>query len=70
MKNDIPVFGKFVRFIQTGEILKYKSYDPTNQMLEVELPQGGFSIVRRNEVDRILPNEELEYLQARKKDSN
>jgi len=42
MKNDIPVFGKYVRFIQTGEILKYKSYDPTNQMLEVELPQGGF----------------------------
>jgi hypothetical protein len=47
-----------------------KSYDPKSQLLEIELPTGGFSIVRWNEIDRITPNEELEFLRAKKKNSN
>ncbi|MGA3143909.1 MAG: hypothetical protein ABSF10_12945 [Verrucomicrobiota bacterium] len=70
MKNDAPVFGKYVKLIPTGEILKLKSYDPKSQLLEIELPTGGFSIVRWNEIDRITPNEELEFLRAKKKNSN
>jgi hypothetical protein len=70
MKNDAPAFGKYVKFIQTGEIFKLKSYDPKAQTFEIELPTGGFSIVSRNEIDRITPNEELEFLQSKKKDSN
>ena len=70
MKNDAPSFGKYVKFIQTGEILKLKSYDPKSQLFEIELPTGGFSIVRRNEIDRLTPNEELEFLRAKQKDLN
>jgi hypothetical protein len=70
MKNDTPMFGKYVKLIQTGEIVKWKNYDSKTQMLEIELPTGGFSIVNRNEIDRITPNEELEFLQSKKKDSN
>ncbi|MGD0092523.1 MAG: hypothetical protein ABSE73_21620 [Planctomycetota bacterium] len=70
MKNDTQMFGKYVKILQTGEIVKWKSYDPKTQIVEIELPTGGFSIVNRSEIDRITPNEELEFLQSKKKDSN
>jgi hypothetical protein len=38
MKNDAPMFGEHVKLVKTGEILKWKSYDPKSQMVEVELP--------------------------------
>jgi hypothetical protein len=62
MKNDAPMFGEYVKLIKTGEILKWKSYDPKNQTLEIELPTGVVSIVQRREIDRITANEEVEFL--------
>lgn len=56
------MFGEYVKLIKTGEILKWKSYDPKNQTLEIELPTGVVSIVQRREIDRITANEEVEFL--------
>jgi hypothetical protein len=70
MKNDAPMFGKYIKLIKTGEILRWKNYDPKSQLLEIEFPTGGFSIVHRDEIDRITPDEELEFLRSKKNDSN
>lgn len=67
MKNDEPMFGEFVKLVRTGEILKWKSYDEKNQMLEIELPTGAISNLHRNEVERITSNEEVEFLRSRGK---
>lgn len=60
MSNIIQLFGEYVRFIPTGEILRLKNYDPESQMLEIELPNGGSTIARQHEIDRITREEELE----------
>ena len=62
IKSDAPYFGEHVKLIKTGEILKWKSYDPVNNTLEIELATGAISIVQRNEIDRISANEEEEFL--------
>ena len=61
MKN-APMFGEYVKLIKSGEILKWKSYDPKTQMVEIELPTGTVSTVQRHEVDRITSDEEIEFL--------
>jgi hypothetical protein len=70
MKNDVPPFGKYIKYIKTGEILKWKNYDPKSQLLEIEFPTGGSSIVHRDEIDRVTPDEELEFLRSNKKASS
>ena len=67
MKNDEPMFGEFVKLVKTGEILKMESYDAKKQMLEIELPTGAISTVHRHEIERITPNEEVEFLRSRGK---
>ena len=67
MKNDAPMFGEYVKLLKTGEILKWKSFDPKSQLVEIELPTGVVSTVQRHEVDRITANEEIEFLRSRGK---
>ncbi|MEI2724952.1 MAG: hypothetical protein V9H26_15845 [Verrucomicrobiota bacterium] len=67
MQNNEPMFGEYVRLVKTGEILKWKSYDGNNQMLEIELPTGAISNVHRHEVERITSDEEVEFLRSRGK---
>ncbi|HVU09133.1 MAG TPA: hypothetical protein VHG89_11385 [Verrucomicrobiae bacterium] len=67
MKNDAPMFGEYVKLVKTGEILKWKSYDPKTQMLEIELRTGSISTVHQREIERITPNEEVEFLSKKKK---
>jgi hypothetical protein len=61
MKNNAPMFGKYVKHLKTGEIVKWKIYDPKNQMLEIELPTGAIS-VHQSEIARITGNEEVDFL--------
>jgi hypothetical protein len=61
MNNFVQMFGEYVRFIPTGEILKLKSYDPQSQTLEIEFPNGGSTIARQHEIDRITRDEESEF---------
>jgi hypothetical protein len=70
MNNDAPIFGKYIKLIKTGEILKWKNYDPKTQLLEIEFPTGGGSLVHRDEIDRVTPDEELEFLRSNNKVSN
>jgi hypothetical protein len=65
--GEAPIVGKYVKLIKTGEIIEWKSFDPKNQMFEIELPTGAVSIVHWREIERITPNEELEFLRSRKK---
>jgi hypothetical protein len=69
MKNDAPMFGEYVKLLKTGEILKWKSYDPKNQMVEIELATGAVITVQRHEIDRITTDEELDFLRSREKSS-
>ncbi len=56
-----------MKFIKTGEILKCRSFDPKSQLIEVELPTGEVSTLKRHEVARITPVEEVEFLRSREK---
>lgn len=55
------MFGEYVKFLKTGEILKWKNYDPESQMLEIELPTGAITVHQR-EIGRITGNEEVDFL--------
>jgi hypothetical protein len=66
MKNDAPMFGEYVKLIKTGEILKWKNYDPENQTIEIELPTGTITVQRR-EMYRITGNEEADFLAKKEK---
>jgi hypothetical protein len=66
MSNFVKMFGEYVRFIPTGEILRLKSYNLQSQMLEIELPTGGSTIARLHEIDRITREEELEIRRSEK----
>jgi hypothetical protein len=70
MKNDAPMFGEYVKLVKTGEILKWKSYDPKTQMVEIELETGNISEVHQREIERITPNEEVEFLLKKKKSNS
>ncbi len=61
------MFGEYVKLLKTGEFLKWKSFDPKSQLVEIELPTGVLSTVQRNEVDRITADEELELMRSREK---
>jgi hypothetical protein len=61
MKNDAPMFGEYVKLLKTGEILKWRNYDPKSQMLELELPTGAITVHQR-EIGRITGNEEVDFL--------
>ena len=63
------MFGEYVKLLKTGEILKWKSYDPKNQMVEIELATGAVITVQRHEIDRITTDEELDFLRSREKSS-
>jgi hypothetical protein len=67
MKNAAPMFGQYVKLNKTGEILKFKSLDPTTHMVEVELQTGAISTVPRNAISPITANEEVEFLSKTKK---
>ena len=58
------MFGEYVKLLKTGEILKWKSFDPKSQLVEIELPTGAVSTVQRHEVDRITADEELEFMRS------
>lgn len=66
MKKFIQMFGEYVRFIPTGEILKLRSYDRQSQTLEIEFPNGGSTIARPHEIDRITQDEESEIRRSGK----
>jgi hypothetical protein len=67
MSNFIQLFGEYVRFIPTGEILKLKSYDPQSQTLEIEFPNGGSTIARQHKISRITREQELGIRRSEKK---
>ena len=64
------MFGEYVKLLRTGEILKWKSYDRKNQLVEIELPTGAVSTVQRHEIDIITADEEIEFLRSQRKDHN
>ena len=68
--GDAPILGKYVKLIKTGEIIKWKSFDPKKHLFEIESPTGAVSIVHWREIERISPNEELGFLRSRKKNPN
>jgi hypothetical protein len=65
IQSDAPMFGEYVKFLKTGEILKWKSFDPKSQLVEIELPTGVVFTVQRQEVDRLTTDEEIEFLRSR-----
>jgi hypothetical protein len=66
MKSGAP-FGEFVKLNKTGEILKLRSRDANSQVFDVELSNGVFCSVPRNEISCITANEELEFLLGKMK---
>jgi hypothetical protein len=61
MDNTAPYFGEYVRLVKAEKILKWVSYDPENQTLELESPEGLIT-VNRCEVALISENEKIEFL--------
>ena len=64
-----PMFGEYVKVTATGDIVKWKSYDPKAQTLEIESPTGLSVVVHRHEIDVVTPKEEFEFLGEKKKHS-
>ena len=60
MKTDSPKLGKYVKLLDSGEILELSNYDRITEMVELVSPDGKTSIVRRSDVDAITPDEQLE----------
>jgi len=67
--GDAPILGKCVKFIKTGEIVEWKSFDPKKHLFEIKLPTGIVSIVHWREIERIGPDAESEFLRSREKNS-
>jgi hypothetical protein len=67
MNNDAPNIGEFVKIIASGEIVRWTTYDPVLQTLEIILPNGDVSIVHQRQIQPITANEELAFLISRKK---
>ena len=59
------MFGEYVKLLKTGEILKWKSFDPQKLTVEIELITGAVVTVQRHEVDRITADEEVAFLRSR-----
>ena len=55
------MFGEYVKLLKTGEILKWKSFDPKSQLCEIELPTGVITVHQRD-IGRITENEEVDFL--------
>jgi hypothetical protein len=67
MKDDkAPMFGEYVKLSKTGEIAKWKSYDPKTEMVQIESPAGLFKLVHRQDICRLTAEEELEFLRHKK----
>ena len=54
------MLGKFVKLVESGEILELKSFDPVSQTVEIVLPTGAVSSVGRHEIERITTDEQME----------
>ena len=65
MKNDAPLFGEYVKLVKTGEIVTWNSYHKESQTVEIVLPTGAVVAVRRQEIDTITVDEEIEFLRSR-----
>ncbi len=61
MNNGAP-FGEYVKLNKTGEIVKLRSRDANSRVFDIELSDGVFSSVPRNEISCITANEELDFL--------
>jgi len=67
MNYDAPNFGEFIKIIASGEIVRWTTFDPVLQTLEIILPNGDVSIVHQRQIQPITANEELAFLISRKK---
>jgi hypothetical protein len=60
-----PMFGKYVKHIDTQQIIEWKCYDPDTELLVIRWPTGSVSIVHRRGVVPITPHEEMRFLRLR-----
>ena len=60
--GNAPMFGKYVKHIDTRLIIEWVCYDPETELLLVRWPSGSFAVVHRRAVVRISATEESKYL--------
>jgi hypothetical protein len=79
MKNDgFSMFGKvprvgvqYLKIIQSGEIVKWKSFSDITQLYEVESSDGKISIIQSNKISKqVAPDEEAEFMRLQIESSN
>jgi hypothetical protein len=66
MSASAPVFGRYVKHIDSRLIIEWICYDPESELLLIRWPGGSFSMVHRRGVVSISANEETEFLRLRK----
>jgi len=64
MKNESPMFGRYVKLLKTGEILKWNSFEPKTKQVEIEWSTGAVHTVNQLEIARLTADEEIEFLRG------
>lgn len=59
---DAPLTGRYVKHLDTREIIEWICYDPETQLLLIRWPRGNYSLVHRRGIMQITPQEEMRHL--------
>ncbi len=72
MFHNVPKVGtEYVKLIETGEIVKWKDFDPKAQVYEVESSLGVISKIHGSKISKqVTPEEETEFLRMQSKKLN
>ena len=72
MFGKVPRVGvQYLKIIQSGEIVKWKSFSDITQLYEVESSDGKISIIQSNKISKqVAPDEEAEFMRLQIESSN
>jgi hypothetical protein len=63
--TDVPLTGRYVKHLDTREIIEWICYDPDTKLLLIRWPTGSYSLVHRRGISQITPHEEMRFLRLR-----
>ena len=68
--TDLPLTGRYVKHLDTRQIIEWLCYDPDTELLLIRWPTGRFFLVHRRGVIQVTPEEEMRFLRLRILDSD
>jgi len=64
----VPVGSEYVK-LSTGELVKSEGFDERTQLFDIKLPNGERSKIHRREIEKPTPNEVVDFLQSKMRES-